>query len=672
MDYARGTEADDLLNLGPCDRTSSLFPGLTLHQVTRLKVQASQMSIVNPSDHAYIPATSTLARGKPSAKWHLQTSEDIEIDPERRVTSNVSLWQNVTCSHSAPKEAAGYRLIGRAAQDHLIELNVGLRQAGRDELMRLVDQGGDWYTLEVTVEQANVLLEADYSEYLHEEINAIVVRTARWSVPPRLADHIDTIQPTDSFLWAQPSSMNSRDRRGNSHESAVVDEPEKVESLNQVATGLSEQEMSELMALDQLPNGSAEQVCNASAVTSTCIGKLYGTFDYEVKAAERNSMGIVNFAGEFNNRSDIQIFFEKFRPDAAQAGAATSFGTINIDGAINQQTPASPDQLKHKQGREGNMDAQVQMGVAFPTPFIAYSVAGISPAFHPDEYTPTNTNEPFLKWLHYILALENLPNVISISYGDIEQTVPYDYAKRICDSFAQLGARGVTVIFGAGDSGVGKPGYCQSNNGSEAFEFLTSFPASCPYGTSVGATRGVGSQETVAYNDRNGFVSGGGFSKYFSRPEYQHKSGVVDAYLNGSFGEGQYSGLYNAGGRGYPDVAVNGYRRAMVWNGNTYLVDGTSVSAPTFAGIVALVNDALIAEGKPTLGFLNPWLYSAGFEAFRDMTMGSTKGCDTDGFPASKGWDPASGFGTPWFPRFKELALARRSREQRPWYWNMQ
>jgi tripeptidyl-peptidase-1 len=70
--------------------------------------------------------------------------------------------------------------------------------------------------------------------------------------------------------------------------------------------------------------------------------------------------------------------------------------------------------------------------------------------------------------------------------------------------------------------------------------------------------------------------------------------------------------------------------------------------------VIALVNDALIAEGKPTLGFLNPWLYGGGWKAFTDVTVGESTGCNTTGFPAAVGWDPVSGFGTPVSDIMKE------------------
>ena len=77
------------------------------------------------------------------------------------------------------------------------------------------------------------------------------------------------------------------------------------------------------------------------------------------------------------------------------------------------------------------------------------------------------------------------------------------------------------------------------------------------------------------------------------------------------------------------------------------VLDGTSAACPTAAGVLTLVNDALIAGGRPPLGFLNPCLYERLHTAFTDVTSGSAVGCGGDGFPAKEGWDPVTGFGTP-------------------------
>lgn len=252
---------------------------------------------------------------------------------------------------------------------------------------------------------------------------------------------------------------------------------------------------------------------------------------------------------------------------------------------------------------------------------------------------------------------DSLAQTISTSYDDDEQTVPPAYAKRVCSEFAQLGARGVSLFFAAGDSGVGQNGSCISNNGTNAPYFLPEFPSTCPYITAVGATHEI-NPEVVAFDPLNGFASGGGFSSYFARPAYQNA--VVSAYIDSL--DGEFAPYYNASGRGYPDIAAQGQSFITIWNGSQVLLDGTSASTPTAAAVIALVNDALIAAGRSPLGFLNPWLYGGGYTAFNDVTSGSAIGCaglgSGLGFPAANGWDAVSGWGTPNFPKILEqLAL---------------
>ena len=157
--------------------------------------------------------------------------------------------------------------------------------------------------------------------------------------------------------------------------------------------------------------------------------------------------------------------------------------------------------------------------------------------------------------------------------------------------------------------------------------------------TSVGATQGT--SETAAS------FSSGGFSNYFSQPSYQ--SSAVSTYLS-ALGS-TYSGRYNASGRGFPDVAAQGVDFEVVVDGRTEAVSGTSCASPTFASVVALLNDRLLAAGKSPLGFLNPFLYSTGSAALNDVTSGSNSGCFSSGFSAKAGWDPVTGLGTPNFEK---------------------
>jgi tripeptidyl-peptidase-1 len=141
------------------------------------------------------------------------------------------------------------------------------------------------------------------------------------------------------------------------------------------------------------------------------------------------------------------------------------------------------------------------------------------------------------------------------------------------------------------------------------------------------------------------FTSGGGFSYYFPRPSYQ--DAAVSQYLTNNNNFPAYAGFYNGTGRAYPDIAAQSVNYSTVWNGRVSPVDGTSAATPAAAAVIALVNDALLAAGKSTLGFLNPWLYQGGYTAFTDVLNGSSAGCETNGFPAGVGWDAVTGFGTP-------------------------
>jgi tripeptidyl-peptidase I len=162
-------------------------------------------------------------------------------------------------------------------------------------------------------------------------------------------------------------------------------------------------------------------------------------------------------------------------------------------------------------------------------------------------------------WLDYILSLPDpLPSVVSTSYDDDEQTVPYDYAVSVCHTLAQLGARGVSVLFASGDNGIGRDGYCVSNDGKNTSTFLPNFPSSCPYITSVGGTYKF-NPEVAVYRARPGrpiYTAGGGFSYYFKRPSYQDKA--VPAYVANVLDPLGYDGLYDPEGRAYPDIAAQG------------------------------------------------------------------------------------------------------------------
>lgn len=479
----------------------------------------------------------------------------------------------------------------------------------------------DWITVTLPVADIEQMLNTKYSIYRHDD-GSEVVRTPKWSLPLHLHDHIDTIQPTNSWFRARPKAFAL-----------------KVETLEDQET-----------ATTLCSHGPVSDVCVWDHVTPTCLRTLYGTIDYQTQSTDTNIMGLVNYLGESSNRNDTFQFLSQYRPEAKSGAYDFKFHSI-ANGTTSQVY--NNQSIEYKTNVEGNLDVQSMLGIAWPTRLIAYSVGGRAPST-PDAATPSGSNEPYLAWLEHLLSQpdEDLAKVISTSYDDDEQTVPRSYATRVCNDMAQLGARGVSLLFASGDEGVGFSGCCSSNDGTtNRSSFLPEFPSSCPFVTSVGATMNF-TPEVVAVKEGKGYASGGGFSNYFSRPPYQ--DGVVDAYVE-SLG-GRDAAFYNQSGRGYPDIAGQGFSYATVWNSRGLSISGTSASTPAISAIFALVNDALLAAGKKPLGFLNPWLYKRGYKAFTDITSGSAVGCaelgDGLGFPAKEGWDAVTGFGT---PRFKDI-----------------
>ena len=64
-------------------------------------------------------------------------------------------------------------------------------------------------------------------------------------------------------------------------------------------------------------------------------------------------------------------------------------------------------------------------------------------------------------------------------------------------------------------------------------------------------------------------------------------------------------------------------------------VDGTSAATPVTAAVFAKLNDIRFKAGKPSLGFLNPFIYKNS-KAFNDVTTGCNNGGSKYGFTAAE------------------------------------
>ncbi|MGA2677804.1 MAG: protease pro-enzyme activation domain-containing protein [Sedimentisphaerales bacterium] len=193
--------------------------------------------------------------------------------------------------------------------------------------------------------------------------------------------------------------------------------------------------------------------------------------------------------------------------------------------------------------------------------------------------------------------------------------------------------------------------FCASGD-SDAFTGPVGFPCDSPNITLVGGTTlttsGPGNMlpggkwvsETVWNNRDDGIGSGGGISTYYPIPSWQTN---IDMTAN------QGSTTM----RNIPDVALTAENVFVLADNAPFVVGGTSCAAPLWAGFTALVNQQRVAVGRPTIGFINPAVYSIGkgnnySSCFHDITTGNnTSPSSPKKFYAVAGYDLCTGWGTP-------------------------
>ncbi|KAI0676460.1 subtilisin-like protein [Trametes maxima] len=449
----------------------------------------------------------------------------------------------------------------------------------------VTSSAGDLLRIAVPMEKANALLNANFSPFVHDASNTTLWRTESYSVPADVAQHLAFVYPTTQFI---PPPTRKPEVR-------VVNRFPKIKRA--------------VSKRADVPAQCAQEVIPA------CLQALYNIPATPATAAG-NSLGVSGFDQETANPDDLKDFLSQARPDIKNG----TFAVQSVDGGSDNGQGTT----------EASLDIQYTVGVATNVPTTFVSVG---------QNNKDGGLEGFLDIIDTLLKQDSPPLVLTTSFGFDEQPFEQapELAQTLCNAYAQLGARGTSVLFASGDGGVSGS---QANDACDGSAFLATFPATCPFITAVGSTQGI-SPETAAP------FSAGGFSNIFARPDYQ--SDAVDGFLKKLGNTNQ--GLFNTTGRAYPDVSTQGVQFVIEVNGKLQGVDGTSASSPTFASVVALLNDNLLNAGQKPLGFLNPLLYSKGVAALNDITSGSNPGCGTQGFPAVEGWDAVTGLGTPDFTK---------------------
>jgi tripeptidyl-peptidase-1 len=313
--------------------------------------------------------------------------------------------------------------------------------------------------IKTTVEKANTLLGTQFKTYT-DQVGAQKVRTTEYSVPDDLADHIDLVAPTTYFGKSKAA------RYGNIKASA--------KQLAKRAAAPKDA-MGNLLRRSAVPAACNQTITYAGRVfpafTPDCLKQQYNIGSYTPDPKSGASIAFSSFLNESASFSDLTLFEQHFGIPVQNFSVVL----VNPDeGATDQPQPPSD-----ANDGEANLDVQNIVGLTHPMPVTEYITAG-SPPYIPDPVEPIGTpneNEPYLPYYEFLLSKPNsqLPQVITNSYGDEEQTVPEKYAVRVCNLIGLMGLRGISILESSGDEGVGAS--CLASDGS-APQFNPIFPVS--------------------------------------------------------------------------------------------------------------------------------------------------------------------------------------------------
>eukprot|EP01064_Diplonema_japonicum_P018638 TRINITY_DN27339_c0_g1_i1.p1 TRINITY_DN27339_c0_g1~~TRINITY_DN27339_c0_g1_i1.p1 ORF type:complete len:551 (+),score=48.04 TRINITY_DN27339_c0_g1_i1:57-1709(+) len=358
---------------------------------------------------------------------------------------------------------------------------------------------------------------------------------------------------------------------------------------------------------------------SAGQVIPSILRKTYNVTD-QPASGRPNLQAIVQFQGEYVSGADLSNFCVQYNNN--KPCEISFYSGPNNDG---------------KPGLESMTDTEYIMTVSNTATTWVYSYPNTDFCSDLLAFSSNATSSPVFPW------------VISISYGS--QLI--DFCTKSCmarfsQDMQKLAGLGISVIVSSGDDGSGGNTDQGTNNG----KLTPSFPASSPYVTSVGSTFftvGVQGEEEATIE----FGSGGGFSWDFPMASWQEP--LVKEYMKTVLKPGG-GATWAPNGRGTPDISLLGESFTVLDGGNWYAEYGTSCSAPSFAGMVTQLNEVCLKKSGKSLGFLNSLLYQNP-SAFTDITLGSNAiGYNTGaGWYAIKGWDAATGLGTPIFQKLVAL-----------------
>lgn len=294
----------------------------------------------------------------------------------------------------------------------------------------LTESDGIILRFSATVAIANDILSADFAEYTDGDSKQRVVRTTSYSLPRHLKPIISHVHPSVAFPLAR-KRFQLHPRRHSLLQS------QKIHQLSSECKVLTPSCVEALYALPQSVNTSLESA---------------------------HQLSVIGLGNTIPNPNDIAAFIELFKMDLML--------TSNLSYTIQAMDSSAGDSSHshHQTSPEADLDVEYTLSLAgAPITYAANSDATVN---------------AFLTTALALLNQSQIPSVLSISYGSNEDDVGPSMATSICHAFMALGARGVSVIVASGDGGV-----TGIQHDPSCFYYQPTFPASCPFVTSVSPLR---------------------------------------------------------------------------------------------------------------------------------------------------------------------------------------
>jgi Pro-kumamolisin, activation domain/Bacterial Ig domain len=307
-------------------------------------------------------------------------------------------------------------------------------------------------------------------------------------------------------------------------------------------------------------------------------------------------------------------------------------------------------------GEEGEADLDVEWsGAVAPNATIKFVIS-----------KSTSTTDGVDLSAQYIVN-NNVAKVMSTSFGQCESSMGTSENNFYNNLWSQAATQGITSFVSSGDSGAAG---CNGGNDTTGSGAAVSGLSSTPYNVGVGGTQFNDTSNPSAYwSSTNNSTDKSSALSYIPEIAWNESGNISGGSGLWSTGGGQSSiyakpswqvcvGVPATNARFVPDISLTaaGHDGYLVVQGHTSTVSGlgsvggTSASSPSFAGLMALVNQKTAASwGNANTKFYslaNAQYASGGTVIFHDVTSGNNSVPGVTGFNCGTGYDAVTGVGT--------------------------